>query len=155
MAILPERILTPQQVNLFVRECNECQKRLTGQPLFQIPEVELPGIGLLIDLQIQTLERSLASAFAPIFLGKKIITEARESPARFFSIVGDGLASIRQLFSDPLQFVLDEGINKVLEQFPFPIRFTPLLYVNFCFVNTLLRTNNPPFFNIIFAGWTL
>jgi hypothetical protein len=123
MAILPERILTPQQVNLFVRECNECQKRLTGQPLFQIPEVELPGIGLLIDLQIQTLERSLASAFAPIFLGKKIITEARESPARFFSIVGDGLASIRQLFSDPLQFVLDEGINKVLEQFPFPIRF--------------------------------
>lgn len=134
MAILPENILTPQQVNTFVEQCNECQKRLTGQPLFEIPDVELPGIGLLIDLQIQTLERSLASSFAPIFLGKKIITEARERPIRFFSIVREGIESIRQLFSDPLQFVLDEGINKVLEQFPFPVRI--IIDPSFSGINT-------------------
>jgi len=122
MPILPDRILSTQQINLFVQQCNECQKRLTGQPLFQIPDVELPGVGLLIDLQIQTLERSIASSFAPIFLGVKIIREARESPARFLGIIRQGVDSIRQLFRDPLQFVLDEGINKVLEQFPFPIR---------------------------------
>lgn len=122
MPILPDRILSPAQVSYFITQCNECQKRLTGQALFQIPDPELPGVGLLIDLQIQVLERSIASAFAPIFLGKKIITDAKESPARFLSIVKNGVESIKDLFNNPLQFVLDEGVNKVLVNFPFPIR---------------------------------
>lgn len=122
MAILPDRILSPNQINSFISQCNDCQRRIIGEVLFEIPQAELPGVGLLIDLELKILERSIASAFAPIFIGKKIIEDARRSPARFLRIVREGIESIRQLFTDPLQFVLDEGINKVLENFPLPIR---------------------------------
>lgn len=123
MAILPDKILTDSQIANFVQECNECQKNLTGESLFQIPDPALPGVGLLISLQIRSLERSLAASFAPIFIGKKIIDDARESPLSFLRIVREGLSTIRDLLQNPLQTLLDETINRVLEQFPFPIRF--------------------------------
>jgi hypothetical protein len=121
MAILPDKILTDLEISKFIDRVNNTSKEIVGESKFVIPDPSLPGIGLLIKLEIRTLEKSLASSFAPIFIGKRIIDEARKSPARFFSIIEEGITSISTLFRNPIQFLLDEGINNQLKEFPFPI----------------------------------
>lgn len=122
MAILPDKILADAEISSFIDRVNVTADEIVGDSKFQIPNPSLPGLGLLIKLQIRALEKSIASSFAPIFIGKKIIEDAKNSPARFLSIINDGLNSIKTLFTNPIQFIIDEGINGPLEIFPFPIR---------------------------------
>lgn len=122
MAILPDKILAEAEISSFINRVNVTADEIIGDSKFKIPNPNLPGLGLLIKLQIRALEKSLAASFAPIFIGKKIIEEARERPASFLKIIGDGLKSIGTLFSNPIQFIINEGINNPLEIFPFPIR---------------------------------
>lgn len=122
MAILPDKILADAEISSFIDRVNITADEIVGDSKFQIPNPSLPGLGLLIKLQIRALEKSIASSFAPIFIGKKIIEDAKNSPARFLSIINDGLDSINTLFTNPIQFIIDEGVNEPLEIFPFPIR---------------------------------
>lgn len=121
MAILPDKILADAEITSFIERVNTTADEIVGDSKFQIPNPNLPGLGLLVKLQIRAFEKSIASSFAPIFIGKKIIEDAKENPARFFSIINDGLDSINTLFTNPIQFILDEGINSPLKEFPFPI----------------------------------
>ena len=122
MAILPDKILADAEIASFIERVNTTADEIVGDSKFQIPNPSLPGLGLLIKLQIRAFEKSIASSFAPIFIGKKIIEDAKNSPARFLSIINDGLDSINTLFTNPIQFIIDEGINGPLEIFPFPVR---------------------------------
>ena len=121
MAILPDKILADQEISNFIDRVNQTSKEIVGESKFAIPDPSLPGLGLLIKLEIRSLEKSLAGTFAPIFIGKKIIEDARNQPAKFFSIINEGIKSISTIFTNPIQFLLDEGINKQLQEFPFPI----------------------------------
>ena len=122
MALLPDKILADAEIASFIERVNITADEIVGDSKFKIPNPSLPGLGLLIKLQIRVFEKSIASSFAPIFIGKKIIQDAKESPRRFFSIINDGLDSIKTLFTNPIQFIIDEGINGPLEIFPFPVR---------------------------------
>ena len=122
MAILPDKILADAEIASFIGRVNTTADEIVGDSKFKIPNPSLPGLGLLIKLQIRAFEKSIASSFAPIFIGKKIIEDAKNSPARFLSIINDGLDSINTLFTNPIQFIIDEGINGPLEIFPFPVR---------------------------------
>ena len=122
MAILPDKILADAEIASFIERVNTTADEIVGDSKFQIPNPSLPGLGLLIKLQIRAFEKSIAASFAPIFIGKKIIEDAKNSPARFLSIINDGLDSINTLFTNPIQFIIDEGINGPLEIFPFPVR---------------------------------
>jgi hypothetical protein len=122
MALLPDKILADAEIASFIERVNVTADEIVGDSKFQIPNPSLPGLGLLIKLQIRAFEKSIAASFAPIFIGKKIIQDAKESPRRFFSIINDGLDSIKTLFTNPIQFIIDEGINGPLEIFPFPVR---------------------------------
>ena len=121
MAILPDKILADAEITSFIERVNTTADEIVGDSKFKIPNPSLPGLGLLVKLQIRAFEKSIASSFAPIFIGKKIIEDAKENPARFFSIISEGLDSINTLFTNPIQFILDEGINNTLKEFPFPI----------------------------------
>jgi hypothetical protein len=121
MAILPDKILADAEITSFIERVNTTADEIVGDSKFKIPNPSLPGLGLLVKLQIRAFEKSIASSFAPIFIGKKIIEDAKENPARFFSIISEGLDSINTLFTNPIQFILDEGINNPLKEFPFPI----------------------------------
>ena len=122
MALLPDKILADAEIASFIERVNITADEIVGDSKFKIPNPSLPGLGLLIKLQIRAFEKSIAASFAPIFIGKKIIQDAKESPRRFFSIINDGLDSIKTLFTNPIQFIIDEGINGPLEIFPFPVR---------------------------------
>jgi hypothetical protein len=122
MALLPDKILADAEIASFIERVNVTADEIVGDSKFQIPNPSLPGLGLLIKLQIRAFEKSIAASFAPIFIGKKIIQDAKERPRRFFSIINDGLDSIKTLFTNPIQFIIDEGINGPLEIFPFPVR---------------------------------
>ena len=122
MAILPDKILADAEIASFIERVNTTADEIVGDSKFQIPNPSLPGLGHLIKLQIRAFEKSIAASFAPIFIGKKIIEDAKNSPARFLSIINDGLDSINTLFTNPIQFIIDEGINGPLEIFPFPVR---------------------------------
>ena len=122
MAILPDKILADAEIASFIERVNTTADEIVGDSKFKIPNPSLPGLGLLIKLQIRAFEKSIASSFAPIFIGKKIIEDAKNSPARFLSIINDGLDSINTLFTNPIQFIIDEGINGPLEIFPFPVQ---------------------------------
>ena len=121
MAILPDKILADAEITSFIERVNTTADEIVGDSKFEIPNPSLPGLGLLIKLQIRAFEKSIASSFAPIFIGKKIIQDAKERPLKFFSIIKEGLDSINTLFRNPIQFILDEGINSPLQEFPFPI----------------------------------
>ena len=122
MSILPDKILADAEIASFIGRVNTTADEIVGDSKFKIPNPSLPGLGLLIKLQIRAFEKSIASSFAPIFIGKKIIEDAKNSPARFLSIINDGLDSINTLFTNPIQFIIDEGINGPLEIFPFPVQ---------------------------------
>jgi hypothetical protein len=120
MAVLPDKILTDREISDFIDRVNQRSDEILGENKFKIPDPSLPGLGLLIKLQIRAFEKSIASFLAPVFLGKSLITKARQS-ARFFRTLRDGFNDIKKIFTNPIQFILDEGINSVLALFPFPI----------------------------------
>jgi len=115
MAVLPDKILEDYEIEAFVDRVNSSAEKIVSDPKFQISNPNLPGIGLLLKLQIRAFEKGLASAFAPVFLGKKALSEG-------FGGIKEAFEGIESIFNNPLQFLLDEGINSVLEEFPFPIR---------------------------------
>jgi len=114
MAVLPDKILEDAEINAFIDRVNDTADSIVSDSKFKIPNSNLFGLGLLVKLQIRTFERSLATSFAPIFMGKKVLKGG-------LSEIKDTVSSIKTLFSNPLQFMLDEGINAQLEEFPFPI----------------------------------
>jgi len=115
MAILPDKIIQDYEFEAFIKRVNEGAEKIISDPKFKLTTPDLPGLSFLIKLQIRVFEKSLASSFAPIFLGKKALSEG-------FSAVKDAFEAIKTLFSNPLQFLLDEGVNSTLEDFPFPLR---------------------------------
>ena len=73
MAILPDKILADQEISDFVNRVNTRADQILGKSQFEIPSPNLPGLGLLIKLQIRVFEKVIASFFAPIFIGKQIV----------------------------------------------------------------------------------
>lgn len=120
MAVLPDKILTDREISDFIDRVNQRSDEIIGETKFKIPDPSLPGLGLLIKLQIRAFEKSIAAFLAPVFLGKSLISKARQS-ARFFKTLREGFDDIKKIFTNPIQFILDEGINSVLALFPFPI----------------------------------
>jgi hypothetical protein len=120
MAVLPDKLLSEKEISDFIDRVNQRSDEILGENKFKIPSPELPGVGLLIKLQIRAFEKSIASFLAPVFLAKGLITKARQS-LNFFKTLKEGFNDIKKIFTNPLQFILDEGINSVLAQFPFPI----------------------------------
>ena len=116
MAVLPDKILEDFEIEAFISRVNSSAEKIISDPKFKLTTPNLPGFSLLLKLQIRVFEKSLASSFAPIFLGKKAFSGG-------FKALKDAFDGIKTLLSNPLQFVLDEGLNSALEEFPFPIRF--------------------------------
>ena len=120
MAIIP-KCLSERQIENFVNNVNQTADEILGESKFEIPNPALPGIGLLIKLQIKTFEKSILSNLAPILIGKQIVEEAF-TKLRILRFIGDRLAEIKTFFSNPIQFLLDQGVNIPLAQdFPFPV----------------------------------
>ena len=116
MAVLPDKILEDFEIESFINRVNDSAEKIISDPKFKLTTPNLPGFSLLLKLQIRAFEKSLASSFAPVFLGKKALSGG-------FSALKDAFGGIVSIFSNPLQFILDEGLNSVLGEFPFPIRF--------------------------------
>ncbi len=115
MAVLPDKILEDAEIEAFVERVNASAENIISDSKFKISSPNLPGIGLLLKLQIRAFEKSLAGTFAPVFIGKEALSEG-------FSGIESAFESIRTIFTNPLQFLLDEGVNSILGEFPFPLR---------------------------------
>lgn len=116
MTVLPKKILEDFEIDAFISRVNSSAEKIISDPKFKLTTPSLPGFSLLLKLQIRAFEKSLASSFAPIFLGKQALSGG-------FKGINDAFNGIKEIFSNPLQFVLEEGLNSVLGEFPFPIRF--------------------------------
>jgi hypothetical protein len=116
MPSLPDKILSDAQISIFVDRVNSRSKEIISDSKFEIPNPALPGVGMLIKLLIRSFEKGVASFLAPVLLGKKVIDDGLGEIDDLFETVGE-------IFSNPLQFIIDEGINKSLQEFPFPIAF--------------------------------
>ena len=114
MGILPDKILDESIISDFIDNINETSKEIIDDDKFSIPNPNLPGLGMLIKLETRVLEKSLASSFAPIFIGKNVLSKGLPE-------IKESLKSIKTIFSNPLQFLVDEGINSTLSDFPFPV----------------------------------
>ena len=75
MAVLPDKILEDYEIEAFVNRVNSSAEKIVSDPRFKISSPSLPGVGLLLKLQIRAFEKSLASSFAPIFIGKNALNE--------------------------------------------------------------------------------
>ena len=115
MAILPDKIIQDYEFEAFIKRVNEGAEKIISDPKFKLTTPDLPGLSFLLKLQIRVFEKSLASSFAPIFIGKQALSEG-------FGALKDAFEAIKTLFNNPLQFLLDEGVNSTLEDFPFPLR---------------------------------
>jgi hypothetical protein len=115
MGLLPDKILEDEEIGAFIDRTNSTSGEIVSDSKFKIPNQNLFGLGLLVKLQIKILEKSLSSLFAPIFIGKKALGgEGLDEIRTAFN-------SIKTIFSSPLQFLLDEGFNSTLKEFPFPL----------------------------------
>ena len=68
MAVLPDKLLSEKEISDFIDRVNQRSDEILGENKFKIPSPELPGVGLLIKLQIRAFEKSIASFLAPVFL---------------------------------------------------------------------------------------
>jgi hypothetical protein len=120
MASLPDRILSPEQVQKIVEKSLETVAKISGDNSLKNSSPQFLGIGLLVLLEVKNFERILALALSPLILGNKIVAEAFTlvRPLRF---IREKLGQIREIVDNPIQFVLDEGINDNLKDFPFPV----------------------------------
>jgi len=116
MAVLPDKILEDFEIDAFINRVNSSAEKIISDPKFKLTTTNIPGFSLLLKLQIRVFEKSLASSFAPIFLGKEALSGG-------FKKLGEAFGGIKTIFTNPIQFILDEGINGPLEEFPIPIRF--------------------------------
>ena len=53
MAILPDKILADAEIASFIGRVNTTADEIVGDSKFKIPNPSLPGLGLLIKLQIR------------------------------------------------------------------------------------------------------
>jgi hypothetical protein len=119
--MLIPKCLTDQQISNFVDRVNETADEIIGDSKFEIPRPELPGLGLLVKLQIRIFEKSILSNLAPILIGKQILEEAFKR-LNVLGYIRERLNELRTFFSNPIQFLLDQGVNNPLaEDFPFPV----------------------------------
>jgi hypothetical protein len=73
MSALPDRILSPDQVDQIVKKSLETVSKLTGQDNLKSFSPQFLGIGVLVFLEIKTFERNLALLLTPLILGNKIV----------------------------------------------------------------------------------
>jgi hypothetical protein len=119
--MLIPKCLTDQQISNFVDRVNQTADEIIGDSKFEIPRPELPGLGLLVKLQIRIFEKSILSNLAPILIGKQILEEAFKR-LNVLGYIRERLNELRTFFSNPIQFLLDQGVNNPLaEDFPFPV----------------------------------
>jgi len=121
MGLIPENCLSDAKISEFVNRINQTADKIVGDSKFEIPSPALPGLGLVIKLQVKTFEKTLSAKFAPILAGKKLIEEAFQKPLQIFKIIREGINDIKTLIENPIQFFLNRVINKNFEDFPFPI----------------------------------
>lgn len=116
MPFLPDKILEDFEIEAFNKRVNDSAEGIISDSKFKLTTSNIPGLSLLIKIMIRSLEKSLSASLAPLFLGKKALSEG-------FSGIKEAFEGLVELFKNPIQFLLDEGINNVLSDFPFPIRF--------------------------------
>lgn len=121
MSLIPDKILTDNDISDFVKKANSNADKIVGESKFKIPPTEVPGSGLLIKLWIRQIEQGLSTYIAPIAAFKNIITNS--SPAKLIPDLTSLISEIKSFFSDPLQSILDFTINKkIKDESPFPIK---------------------------------
>lgn len=122
MSLVPDKILSDQDISNFVDKSNENADKIVSDSKFSIPTPSLPGAGLLIKLYIRQIEKSLGTYLSPIAAFKEIISNA--NPVDLIKNLISKLADVKSLFADPIQAILDFTINKdIREESPFPIKF--------------------------------
>jgi len=60
MAVLPDKILEDYEIEAFVDRVNSSAEKIVSDPKFQISNPNLPGIGLLLKLQIRAFEKGIS-----------------------------------------------------------------------------------------------
>lgn len=126
MSLIPDEILTNEEINQYILECNERIHSILGEDNFKIERSELPGIGMIIALWLRSIESGFGIYISPLAAFKKIITDTK--PINLIKELKTTIKEIKDFFSDPLQSVLDELINKKINKytpFSFEINHTP------------------------------
>lgn len=117
------KCLKEDEIANFVEKVNQTADKILGESKFEIPNPALPGLGLLIKLQIRIFEKSILFIFLPIIQGKQIVTEAF-TKLRILKFIRDRLERILRIIRNPIQELLNRAINDPLaEEFPFPVFF--------------------------------
>jgi len=116
MPFLPDKILEEYEIEAFNKRVNDSAEGIISDSKFKLTTSNIPGLSLLIKIMIRTFEKSISASLFPLFIGKKALSEG-------FRGIKEAIESLFNIFKNPLQFLLDEGINNVLGDFPFPIRF--------------------------------
>lgn len=117
------KCLKDNQIANFVENVNQTADKILGESKFKIPNPALPGLGLLIKLQIRIFEKSILFIFLPIIQGKEVVTNAFKT-FRVLKNIRKGLNQIIDTVRNPIQELLNQAINDPLaEEFPFPVFF--------------------------------
>jgi|694.fasta_scaffold106061_2 hypothetical protein len=120
MSIIP-KCLTDDQIDNFVNNVNKTSDEILGESKFKIPNPALPGLGLLVKLQIKIFEKSILVNFLPIIKGKQILTEAF-TKLRVLKFIRERTEEVAELLRNPIQTLLNQAVNIPLAQdFPFPV----------------------------------
>lgn len=121
MSLIPDKILTDEEISNFVKDANSNSDLIIGESKFKITPPDVPGSGLLIKLWIRQIEQGLSTYIAPIAAFKNVIFNS--NPAKLIGELTSLINDVKSFFSDPLQAILDFTINKrISEESPFPIK---------------------------------
>lgn len=145
MALLPTEILTDEKLAEFISDVNANADKIVGDSKFKIPSPELPGTGMLIKLWIREAEKSFSAYLVPVLVVKEVLNKPLE--------IKDKINSISEFINNPLQALLDETVNPLINQdlfIPLELTFSGSPSADFSNLKSLVdradsdTTSSPP-----------
>lgn len=112
-------LLSTAAIQTIVDDMSKCMK--TNGVDLEIPSVDLPGLGNIIDVFISIIEQGFVTMFKPIVELKKIITEYLANPPVFLDKIAAFIADIKGFLENPIEFIVNELIKPISEKLKLPL----------------------------------
>ena len=107
-------VLTNNDIDTEITAFNNCSIDLSG---FNIPGINMPGLGSLIATFIRTIEAGLTTSFEPFLQLIQMVKDIPSLPGKITSFISD----FNELLTDPINFIIKKLIDPIIKNFTMPI----------------------------------
>lgn len=108
------KIISDDALNLAIADFNKTMKSISS---FNIPPINMPGLGTYMAVVIRTVEKGLTTSFEPFLKLVEIVKDIPKLP----DTLKDFVNNFQEITKDPIGFIVKLMIEPISENFAMPI----------------------------------